>query len=566
MNAVLNAGIPRLKPRTLANPNMRRLLVAVATAAAAALLWTACGGDSDDEAPAAGPPPIATDTPTVQPATATPTPVPSPTRTARPTPTATGTATPVPSPTPTVTPTPTPTLMATHTPTPSPTPVPFEQLGITGVRTQVSVPSHVRFFFSLRNEDNHGVIVPAEEMRLGIVVLEQDAVDEAVWGEIDTSETNVFVHGSERFAQEIVFVLDFSNSMAQARLRDGTGGIQTMMVTFFRALIDLPQEYRIGVVEFHDRNAPPFVVAEMTEDRDEIRRLVSAFVTTDIEPGASRVRDAIGKAAGLFSSSADNPDVVKAVVFFSNVRDTSSDLSTSALADVASANHVQLFSVGTGDVIQVPGMVSMVSSTGGNSYAVRDQHDIHPILDMLKNDLRAQYRVSYVTLRRSGSFRVRVEATVQEAASSFQSDNLDAAAFFGPDIEGVIALDAPIADISSKKTEVLVRALHVPRNISRFRFTVDGPTPPQITLVPTDEGGMLDGWRISGPDDRGYYDLRSDRTLDFGNFGPLFRLTFARVTDEGLDITLGLDNSVYAAGKSFRLAGTEDLDDESLQP
>ncbi|MCH8206896.1 MAG: VWA domain-containing protein [Chloroflexi bacterium] len=388
------------------------------------------------------------------------------------------------------------------------------QLDITGVRTQVSVPSHVRFFFSLRNEDNHGVIVPAEEMRLGIVVLEQDAVEEAVWGEIDTSETNFFVHGSDRFVQEIVFVLDFSNSMSQARLRDGTGGIQAMMVTFFRALTDLPPEYRIGVVEFHDRNAPPFVVAEITEDRDEIRRRVSAFVTTDAEPGASQVRDAIGKAASLFSSSADIPDVVKAVVFFSDARDTSSGLSAEALGDIVSGSHVQLFSVGTGKVIDEPAMVSAITRTGGNSYAVRDQHDIHPVLEMLKNDLRAQYRVSYVTLRRSGSFLVQVEATVQGASSSFQSDELDAAAFFGPDVEGVIALDVPIVDSSSEKTEVLVRALHVPRNIKRFRFTVDGPTPPRITLVPADEGGLLDGWSISGPDDRGYYDLRSDRTLE----------------------------------------------------
>jgi Mg-chelatase subunit ChlD len=271
---------------------------------------------------------------------------------------------------------------------------------MTGVRTQVSVPSHVRFFFSLRNENNLGVIVPAEEMRLGIVVLEQDAVDEAVWREIDTSETNFFVHGSSRFVQEIVFVLDFSNSMAQARLRDGTGGIQAMMVTFFRALTDLPQEYRIGVVEFHDRNEPPFVVAEMSQDRDEIRRLVSAFVTTDIEPGASRVRDAIrdaiGEAAGLFSSSAANPDVVKAVVFFSDVRDTSSDLSAGALAEIAADNHVQLFSVGTGTVIQEPAIVSMVSSTGGNTYALRDQHDIHPLLEMLE-----YWRCSRTTSRHS---------------------------------------------------------------------------------------------------------------------------------------------------------------------
>ena len=161
---------------------------------------------------------------------------------------------------------------------------------------------------------------------------------------------------------------------------------------------------------------------------------------------------------------------------------------------------------------------------------------------------------------------MQVDATARGALSSFQSDDLDAAAFFGRDVEGLIALDAPIADSSSNKTAVLVRAYHVPRNIKRFRFTVNGPTPPRITLVPADEGGLLDGWSISGPDDGGYYDVRSDRTLDFGNFGPLFRLTFSGVADEGLDISLGLDNSVYAAGKSFSLAVNEDLDEKSPQP
>jgi hypothetical protein len=185
---------------------------------------------------------------------------------------------------------------------------------------------------------------------------------------------------------------------------------------------------------------------------------------------------------------------------------------------------------------------------------------------MLENDLEAQYRVSYVTLRRSGLFRVQVEATVGGALSSFQSDDLDAAAFFGRDVEGVLALDAPIVDSGSNRTAVLVRTFHVPRNIKRFRFTVDGPKPPRITLVPADEGGLLDGWSISGPDDGGYYDVRSDQALDFGNFGPLFRLTFSGVADEGLDISLGLDNSVYAAGKSFSLAVNEDLDEKSPQP
>ena len=432
--------------------------------------------------------------------------------------------------------------------------------------TQGRVPSHVRFFFSLRNEDNQGIIVPAEELRLGTVIQEQDAVDEAEWGEIDTSETNVFVHGSERFVQEIVFVLDFSNSMSQARLRDGTGGIQAMMLTFFRALVDLPPEYRVGVVEFHDRNAAPFEVSEITDDRDEIRRRVSAFVTTDIEPGASLVRDAIGKAASMFTNSEDNPDVVRAVVFFSDARDTSSSLSIGALTSIISANQVQLFSVGTGELVQEPGMLSAVSGTGGNNYAVREQSAIHPTLELLRNDLRAQYRVGYVTLRREGGFRVQVDATARGASSPFVSDDLLAQEFFGPDIEGLLALDAPVTDGGTGRTDVFVRAHHIPRNIKQLVFRVEGATPVKISLVPAVEGGLLGAWSLSGPDQGGYYTSSSTEALDFGNFGHMFRMTFSEAIDEDVDIRLIIDNSVYAAGKSFTMTGTKDAEEVGPGP
>ena len=113
---------------------------------------------------------------------------------------------------------------------------------------------------------------------------------------------------------------------------------------------------------------------------------------------------------------------------------------------------------------------------------------------------------------------------------------------------------------------MLVRAHHIPRNIKQLVFRVEGATPTSITLVPAADGGLLEGWGLSGPDQQGYYDLRSAEALDFGNFGHLFRMSFSKPVDEDVEIGLSLDNSVYAAGKSFAVAGTEDPDEAAPQP
>ena len=141
-------------------------------------------------------------------------------------------------------------------------------------------------------------------------------------------------------------------------------------------------------------------------------------------------------------------------------------------------------------------------------------------------------------------------------SASFESDELDASTFHGPDIEGVTAFDRPLVDSASRKLQVLVRALHVPRNIKLFRFRLDTPKAVRTTLVPGEEGGLLEGWKVSGPDDQGYFTLSSDRTLDFGSFGPLFWLTLSDVTEESLEIPFELDNLVYRAGKSFQSPAT----------
>ena len=102
-----------------------------------------------------------------------------------------------------------------------------------------------------------------------------------------------------------------------------------------------------------------------------------------------------------------------------------------------------------------------------------------------------------------------------------------------------------------------MRALHVPRNIDRILFRVQTTKPLQVELVPSNDGGLLEGWTLSGPDE-GWYEATSATPLEFGNLGLLAKLTLSNITEEGLSIPVWFDNSIYTGDKRVaRLAYME---------
>ena len=113
-------------------------------------------------------------------------------------------------------------------PTPEPTPAPLEEINFAGVVTRTNLPSQVQVVFSLRDQDGHAIELPAEDVQKATKIYEcEPRTEEGCrpgtedWEEIDYTETSFFVHTAENFDLEVVFVLDFTNSMAQARLPDG---------------------------------------------------------------------------------------------------------------------------------------------------------------------------------------------------------------------------------------------------------------------------------------------------------------------------------------------------------
>ena len=444
-------------------------------------------------------------------------------------------------------------------PTLEPTPAPIEEINFAGVVTRMNLPSQVQVVFSLRNQDGRAIVLPAEDIQKATKIYERriETEDESgtgteEWEEIDYTETSFFVHTAENFDLEVVFVLDFTNSMAQARLPDGRSGIAAMLDAFGASLGVLPGAHRIGVVEFHDRNLEPEVLSALTTDRQAIRDRISQFSESSFDPGSSRVWDSVVTGADLFSTRAQNLRAVRALVFLSDGRDTSSVNVRDDAQEYAQARGVQLYAMGVGEVFQEEELMEMADSTGGGYYPAHDVSLLQEQLQLLVNDLRGQYQVSYITLRRAGEYSAEVAVELDGVMGSMQTAPFDAAAFFGPDNQGVIQFDPPSVDRSDGQVTVFLRALHVPRNIDRIRFKADTSKPVSVELVSRRDGGLLDGWTLSGPDADGFYEASSQDPLEFGNLGLLFKLTISDVTEQSLHIPpLEFDNTIYTAGKSL---------------
>ena len=521
-------------------------------------------GTANTPVPTTTPRPTNTPVPTTTPRptnTPVPTTTPRPTNTPAPTTTPRPTSTPAPRVTPTNTPIPRPTETPTITPTltpvvpPTPTPAPITEVNFSGVVTSTNSPSQVQVVFALRDQNGRSIVLPAGEVERNLKVYEVGPGTDG-WEEIDYAETSFFVHTAENIDLEVVFVLDFTNSMSAARLADGRSGIQAMLGAFDSALAVLPAAHRIGVVEFHDRNAAPSVLSGLTTDRQALLQSVERFSQSGFDSGSSRVWDSIITASSLFSSRSENPRAVRAVVFLSDGRDTSSEILREAVAERAQGLGVQLYALGVGEVFQEAQLRAAAESTGGAYYSARDFSLLQEQLQILVSDLRGQYQLTYITLRRTGEYRTGLAVNMGNIEGSTAVGPFDTARFFGPDNQGVIVFDPPSFDAQAGTSKVFMRAQHMPRNIDRIRFKVDTSNPLSVELVGKADGGLLDGWTISGPDGEGYYQATSQTPLAFGNLGLLFTLTFSSTSQDDADVPIEFDNTIYPGGKSLAYSRT----------
>jgi hypothetical protein len=345
---------------------------------------------------------------------------------------------------------------------------------------------------------------------------------------------------------DMVLLLDFTNSMASWE-EEGTTAID-LMVAWAHDLIDsLAPAHRLAIMEYHDRNLAAGVIAEFTANRSLLHESLDDFLATSIDHGSSRNWDALAEAIDMFTG--DPLDGRRRmVVAITDGRETSSELTPAEVTSRAGDWLASVFIIGTGEISNEATLGNLAEQTGGEYYAAANIESFSSDLEQIKRDLGGQYRLSYVTLRTSGSYKVRVELDYEAHAGAFEQ-LLDLGSIFGDDRIGRIVLLEP--ERRAGLLQALYRAEHVPRNIDRFRFQLDTDKPFTISLPTAAEGGLCEDWQLTGPDYLGWYSLISEEPLPFGAFGLLWEFEIRDVLEADIFFEFTLDTTVYTGGKTF---------------
>lgn len=437
-----------------------------------------------------------------------------------------------------------------YKPTPAPTitttPETVRSIKVNPVRTDIYTPSHVNFIFSLRDQDDHAIIVSPEQLKVRI--FEDNK-------EIDPAETIFFVDQAESFDMEVVLVLDFSNSMKT------WGGIPLMIDGAKAAIHKLAEAHRIGLVEYHDRNSEPGILQPLIADKTALDNALNDFMNKGFLSGASLCWDAVYKGLSLYTlpkvEKEEGKHIVRALVFLSDGRDTSSTHTRSEIIDLAKAVKTQIYVLGLGQVFEEKNLQDIAKATGGAYYKAEEARLLGTKLEAIATDLRGQYIVRYVTLQTTGKHKVKYNVSYLGFSVDVDAGTLDLGSVFtkGADLVGQVNVDHAV--VASGHLETFVRAMHIPREINSLKFRIGADKPVTISLPQYSEGGLLDGWQVKGPDSAGYFLLSSpspEAFLNFGDSGLLFKIAIEGVGEGFAELPLEFDNSIYKFSQGFVVA------------
>lgn len=417
------------------------------------------------------------------------------------------------------------------------------------LRSLVMEPGQVQFLFALRDLVGNAIVLPAEVVAQNTRIKENGR-------EIDYRETNFFMSTAANFRMDVVLVLDFTNSMATFR-EGNVSGIDQMLAGARSIIRELGLAHRMAIIEFHDRNVEPEVLTYFTADTTFLLAQLQSFAARPIDHGATRVWDAVEKGIALFSE-VENPEDVRLLIFLSDGFDTSSRIFPSALVREAKRRKVQIHSVGTGQVANRDSLQLLAQATEGVYYPALDLASIKTQLQEIGKNLSGQYKLSYISLLRGADPSVRIEIDYANATNYFEKI-VSLKSLSADDRRGRMTYDGEV--VADSAATAILRLLHTPRNISRFRFRLQSEPPPLVSMITPAQGGLLDdSWQLSGPDAAGWYDLRSAATvLPFGAFGLLFKATFLGIQGSGIIVPFTLDTTIYSGGKTFSYPDTLQL-------
>lgn len=406
---------------------------------------------------------------------------------------------------------------------------------------RVQPPYVVSFDLRLRDAENRAV---AEGVtRDNFVVLENGRV-------LDYTETNQFVTPGPSLPLRVVLVLDYTNSM---NVRGAIGPMIDAARDFLQAVDaqGLPvftATHRVGLVEFHDRDelGEGFgAVAPLTVVDETGRSLLLSSIPPEgsLEPGLTRVWDAVAEGFALLKSQPRRPGEVYSVVFLTDGEDTSSSRNAISIRSEAVADDISLYVIDfteEGKNAQI--LSSLADQTGGRYFPGTDRENIKDVFAEITKDLRGQWNLTYITQKNEGRVDVDVAFGLNGEVVSTFDHSFNATDIQGDQHEGVLRVEPGLYDEVAVETRFTLKAVYMPRSIRQFRFLL--PTHPQASFELQGPGGLTDGWLVKQTEP-GVIEVAGTEPLEFGAFGNLGVLSVpGRVSSDLLN--LQHDDAIYA--------------------
>ncbi|NOR65619.1 MAG: VWA domain-containing protein, partial [Candidatus Scalindua sp.] len=374
----------------------------------------------------------------------------------------------------------------------------FDKIVFENIYRAHQTPSNVQYIFSLRDQYNHAVTIdPSEHDWNSLKIWENGK-------EIDYSESRAFLSSQDDFQLQVMLVLDFSSSM-----KKNYNGIETM-VTGVKSLIDsLKETHQIGAIEFHKPDAQPSILQPFVTSKSAAKDAITKFASEEIYSDFSNCWDAVYKGIEQFSAK-HNPRVFRALLFLSDGFDNSSTSTPQNIIGLALERNVHIYNIGVGKVHEEYILKDMSKQTGGTYVHAKD---ICVLLERFQNiirDLGGQYKVSYITPKKpkDGVFKIKCEVSYKGLKTTPPLiGKIDATTIYGDTSNGIINFSTSL-NAKQKRAEVFMWCEHTPRYVHEFRFFLEKVNPYTITLVPENEGGLCENWKIVN-EGKGWFRLTS---------------------------------------------------------
>ncbi len=430
------------------------------------------------------------------------------------------------------------------------------------VNEQYTVPYLLDFTFSLRDQDDHAVLLAPPYQ----VSAWEDG------DEISPSETGLFLVPADLKEFKSFLVLDYTNSMSNLEsngdrdrngVSDAIDAMEENAKDFLDWLRGRSEDSQVGIYEFHREDVDPGVdglVSGFTTNLDLLEETIDRIRPDFVGdfPASTRCWDALYAAVERFGIDT-NLDERRFIVFSSDAADESSYYTYQDVIDAANSRNIHIYAIGYGAERRADIMMDVADSTGGQYYDADSVGGLYAQFEQILRDLGGQYTLRWSTLRRRGSFEPRFEVTRNGLTASYTAEEYVVSG--SQDVlRGVLRVPEYEVEQENGTARVYLRAAYMPRYVRQFAIYVETPYEFTVTNPADDLGGLCGDWpepvvtaaveengwwvELASPDPDDIY-----TAIPFAAFGIVLRFDFVNLpagVTEPLFQDIFVDNTVYA--------------------